>query len=158
VRTSPFRSADYSLRCKTEKFEAILFPHHSHRCCLRTADRRAPVPEAVAVHPKYAKSSSAAHARPSRAKADTPHCSAISTSYCRRPRPASCTPSRCCRQRHRHCLYRAIWRIDRTPHCAHPRRRAGDHCPLCSMKKALIPERKQASGFPRPLNIARNAF
>jgi hypothetical protein len=24
------------------------------------------------------------------------------------------------------------------------------------MKKALIPERKQASGFPRPLNIARN--
>jgi hypothetical protein len=26
------------------------------------------------------------------------------------------------------------------------------------MKKALIPERKQASGFPRPLSIARNAF
>jgi hypothetical protein len=30
--------------------------------------------------------------------------------------------------------------------------------PLCSMKKALIPERKQASGFLRPLNIARKAL
>jgi hypothetical protein len=30
--------------------------------------------------------------------------------------------------------------------------------PLCSMKKALIPERKEASGFPRPLNITRNAL
>jgi hypothetical protein len=29
---------------------------------------------------------------------------------------------------------------------------------LCSMKKALIPKRKQASRFPRPLNIARNAL
>jgi hypothetical protein len=89
VRTSPFRSAAYSLHCKTEKFEAILFPRRSRRWCLRTADHRAPVPEAAAVHPKCAKSSSGAHARPSRAKADTPHCSAISTtSYCRRPRPA----------------------------------------------------------------------
>jgi hypothetical protein len=29
---------------------------------------------------------------------------------------------------------------------------------LCSMKKALIPERKQGSGFPRLLSIARNAL
>jgi hypothetical protein len=72
MRTSPFRSAAYSLHCKTEKFKAILFPRCSHRRCLRTADHRAPVPEAAAVHPNFAKSSSGAHARPSRAKADTP--------------------------------------------------------------------------------------
>jgi hypothetical protein len=36
------------------------------------ADHRAPVPEAASVHPKGAKSSSGAHARPSRAKVDTP--------------------------------------------------------------------------------------
>jgi hypothetical protein len=101
VRTSPFRSAAYSLRCKTEKFEAILFPCCSRHRCLRTADRRAPMPEATAVQPKCAKSSSGAHARPSHAKVETPLCSTISTSYCRRPRPASCTPSRCRRQRHR---------------------------------------------------------
>jgi hypothetical protein len=33
--TSPFRSAAYSLRCKTEKFEAILFPRRSRRRCRR---------------------------------------------------------------------------------------------------------------------------
>jgi hypothetical protein len=131
VRTSPFRSAVYSLRCKTKKFEFILFPHCSHRWCLRTADCHAPVPEAAAVHPKCTKSSSGAHARPSCAKADTPRCSAISTSYCRRPRPASCTPSRCRRRRHRHCLFRARWCIDRPPHCAHPQRCAGDHLIPC---------------------------
>jgi hypothetical protein len=59
VRTSPFRSATYSLHCKIEKFEAILFPRRSRRWCLRTADRRTPV--------KCAKSSSWAHVRPSRA-------------------------------------------------------------------------------------------
>jgi hypothetical protein len=132
VQTSPFRSATYSLHCKTEKFEAILFPRRSRRWCLRMADRRALVPEVAAVHPKCAKSSSGAHARPSRAKADTPRCSAISTmSYCRRPRPASCTPSWCRRRWHRHCLCRARWRIDRSPHRAHPRRRTGDHCIPC---------------------------
>jgi hypothetical protein len=132
VRTSPFRSAAYSLRRKTEKFEAILFPHRSRHRCLRTADRHAPVPEAAAVHPKCVKSSSGAHARPSRAKVDTPRCSAISTtSYCRRLLPALCTPSRCRRWRHHHCLYRARWRIDRPPHRAHPRRRARDHCIPC---------------------------
>jgi hypothetical protein len=131
MRTSPFRSGAYSLRCKTEKFEAILFPCRSRRRCLRTT-HRAPVPEAPAFHPKCAKSSSVAHARPSHAKADTPRCSAISTtSYCRRPRPASCTPSWCRRRRHRHCLYRARWRIDRPPHRGHPRWRAGDHCIPC---------------------------
>jgi hypothetical protein len=30
--------------------------------------------------------------------------------------------------------------------------------PLCSMKKGLIPEWKQASGCPRPVCIARNAL
>jgi hypothetical protein len=40
VRTLPFRSAAYSLRCKTEKFEAILFPRRSRRRCLRTADTK----------------------------------------------------------------------------------------------------------------------
>jgi hypothetical protein len=40
VRTSPFRRASYSLRCKTEKFEAILFPRRSRRRCLRTADTK----------------------------------------------------------------------------------------------------------------------
>jgi hypothetical protein len=78
------------------------------------------MPEAEAVHPKCAKSSSGTHARPSRAKADTPRCSAFSTSYCCRPRPASCTPSRCRQRRHCHCLCRARWRIDRPPHRAHP--------------------------------------
>jgi hypothetical protein len=62
VRTSPFRSTAYRLRCKTEKFVAILFPRRSRYRCLRTADCRAPVPEAAAVHPKCAKSSSGAHA------------------------------------------------------------------------------------------------
>jgi hypothetical protein len=127
VRTSPFRNAAYSLRCKTEKFEAILFLRHSLRRCLRTADRRAPVPEAAAVHPKCAKLRSASYAPPSRAKADTPRCSANSTSYYRRPRPASCTASRCRRRWHRHCLCRARWRIDRPPRRSHCRRRAGDH-------------------------------
>jgi hypothetical protein len=75
MRTSPFRSAAYSLRYKTKKFEAILFPRRSRRRCLHTADRRALVPEAAAVHPKCAKSINGAHARPSRAKADTPRCS-----------------------------------------------------------------------------------
>jgi hypothetical protein len=51
VRTSPFRSAAYSLRCKTKKFEAILFPHRNHCRYLRTANRRTHVPEAAAVHP-----------------------------------------------------------------------------------------------------------
>jgi hypothetical protein len=74
------------------------------------------VPEAAAVHPKCAKSSSGAHARPSRAKADIPRCSAISTSYYHRPRPASCTTSWCRRRRYRHRLYRARWHIDRPPH------------------------------------------
>jgi hypothetical protein len=132
VRTSPFRSVAYILRCKTEKFEAILFPRRSRRRCLRTADRRAPMPEAGAVHPKCAKLSSGAHMRPSRAKVHTPCCSAISTmSYCHRPRPASCTPSWCRRRWHRHCLCRARWRIDRPLHRAHPLRRAGDHCIPC---------------------------
>jgi hypothetical protein len=131
VRTSPFRSSTYSLRCKTEKFEAILFPRRSLRRCLRRSDHRAPVPEAAGVHPKCAKSRSGAHARPSRAKTDTPRCSAISTSYCRRPRPASCTTWRCHRRRHHHCLYGARWRIDRPPHHARPRRRASDHCIHC---------------------------
>jgi hypothetical protein len=132
VRTSSFRSAAYSLRCKTEKFEAILFPHRSRRQSLRTADHHAPVPEAATIHPKCAKSSSGAHAWPSRAKTDTRRCSAISTtSYCRRPRPASCTPLRCRRWRHRHCPCRARWRIDRPPHCSHTRRHAGDHCIPC---------------------------
>jgi hypothetical protein len=72
VRTSPFRSAAYSLRCKIEKFEAIFFPRRTRHRCLRTADRRAPMPEAASVHPKCAKSSSGAHTRPSRAKEDTP--------------------------------------------------------------------------------------
>jgi hypothetical protein len=63
VRTSPFRNAAYSLRRKIEKFEAIIFPRRSRRRCLRTADRCAPVPEAVAVHPKCAMSSSGAHVR-----------------------------------------------------------------------------------------------
>jgi hypothetical protein len=40
VRTSPFRSTAYSLRCKTKKFEAILFSRRSHRRCLRTADTK----------------------------------------------------------------------------------------------------------------------
>jgi hypothetical protein len=78
--------------------------------------------------PNVSKSSSGAHVWPSHAKVDTPRCSAISTSYYRLPRPASCTPSRCHRRRHRHCLCRARWRIDRPPHRAHPRRRTGDHC------------------------------
>jgi hypothetical protein len=52
VRISAFHSAAYNLRYKTEKFEAILFPRRSRRWCLRTADRRAPVPEAVVVYPK----------------------------------------------------------------------------------------------------------
>jgi hypothetical protein len=119
VRTSAFRSAAYNLRCKTEKFEAILFPRCSCRRCLCMADRHAPVPEAAAIHPKCTKSSSGAHARPSRAKTDTPRCSAFSTSYCRRPRPASCTHSWCRWRRHRHCLYRARCHIDRPPHRAH---------------------------------------
>jgi hypothetical protein len=131
VRTSPFRSTSYSLRCKTAKFEAILFPHCSRHRCLRTADRRAPVTVAAAVHPKCTNSSSGAHAWPSRAKADIARCSAISTSYCHRPRPASCTPSRCRRRRHRHCLCRASWLIDSTLHRAHPRQHAGDHCIPC---------------------------
>jgi hypothetical protein len=59
--------------------------------------------------------------RPSRAMVDTPRCSAISTSYCRRPLLASCTPLRCHRRRHCHCLCRARWSIDRPPHHAHPR-------------------------------------
>jgi hypothetical protein len=118
VRTSPFCSTAYSLRCKIEKFEAILFPRRSCRRCLRTADRRAPVPEAAVVHPKCAKSRSGSQARPYRTKADTPRCSSISTSYCHHPRPASCTPSQCHRRRHRHCLCRARWHIDRPPH--HP--------------------------------------
>jgi hypothetical protein len=127
VRTSPFRSADYSLCCKTKKFEAILFPCRSRRRCLRTVDRRSPVSEAAVVHPKCAKSSSGAHERPCHANADTPRCSAIwTTSYCRGPRPASCTPSRCRRRRHHHCLYRARWHIDRAPNRGHPWRRAGD--------------------------------
>jgi hypothetical protein len=151
VRTSPFRSVAYSLRCKTEKFETILFPCRSCRRCLHTADRRAPVPEAATVHPKCAKSSSGAHARPSRAKADTPRCSAISmTSYCHCLRPASCTPSRCRRRRHRHCLCRARWRIDTPPYRSHPRRRAGDHCIPCVQWRRLW--------FLRPLSIARNAL
>jgi hypothetical protein len=54
---------------------------------MRTADRRQPVPEAAAVHPKCEKSSSGVHARPSHAKEDTPHCSVIPASYCRRPDP-----------------------------------------------------------------------
>jgi hypothetical protein len=127
MRTSPFRSTTYSLRCKIEKFEAILFPCRSRRHCLCPADRRAPVPEAGAVHPKCNKLSSGAHTWPSRAKADTPRCSAISPSYCRRPRPTSCTPSRCRRPRHLHCLSIARWRIDTPLHHAHPRRHAGDH-------------------------------
>jgi hypothetical protein len=169
VRTSPFRSAAYSLRCKSEKFEAILFPlRNSHRC-LRT-DRRALVPEAAAVHPKCANSSSGAHARPSRAKANTPRCSAISTtSYCRRPRPASCTPLRCHRRRHRHCLCRARWCIDRPSHRAHPRWGAGDHCILVFNEEGFdsrevtslrIPETGQHSkgcfvsgGVPHPRNL-----
>jgi hypothetical protein len=61
------------------------------------------------------------HVWPSRAKADITRCSAILTSYCRNPWPASCTASRCHRSWHRHCLYRARWRIDRPPHRAHPR-------------------------------------
>jgi hypothetical protein len=125
MRTSPFRSTAYSLRCKTEKFEAILFPRRSRCHCLRTTDRHAPVPEAVVIHPKCAKSRSGAHAWSSRAKAETPRCSAISTSYCHRPRPASCTTWRCRQRWHRHCLRRARWRIDRPPHHARPRRRAG---------------------------------
>jgi hypothetical protein len=117
VRTSPFCSAAYSLRCKVETLEAILFPCRSCHRCLRTDDHRAPVPEAAAVHPKCAKSSSGAHAWPSRAKVDTPRCSAILTTlYCNRPWPASCTPSWCCRRRHHHCLCRARWCIDRPPH------------------------------------------
>jgi hypothetical protein len=40
MRTSPFRSAAYSLRCKTEKFEDIPFPRRSRRWCLRTADTK----------------------------------------------------------------------------------------------------------------------
>jgi hypothetical protein len=127
------------------------FPCYSRRRCLCTADRRTHVSKAAAVHPKCAKSSSGAHTRPSRAKADTPRCSAIWTSYCRRPRPASCTPLWCRRRRHRHCLCRARWHIDSSPHRAHPRWRA-------SMKKALILGRKQASEFPRPLSVARNAL
>jgi hypothetical protein len=87
MRTSPFRSAGYSLRCKTENFKAILFPRRSCRRCLHMVDRRTPVLEAAAVHPKCAKSSSGSHARPCPAKADTPRCLAISMSYCRRPRP-----------------------------------------------------------------------
>jgi hypothetical protein len=110
------------------------------------------VPEAAAVQPKCAKSSNGVHAQPYRAKVDSPHCSAISTSYYRRPRPTSCTTSRCRRWRYRHCLCRARWRIDRLPHHAHSRWRNGDHC------KALIPERKQAPGCLRPVSIARNAL
>jgi hypothetical protein len=68
------------------------------------------------------------HGWSSRTKADTPHCSAISTSYCRRPRPASYIASRCHQRRHCHCPYRARWHMDRSPHHAHPQRRAGDHC------------------------------
>jgi hypothetical protein len=113
VRTSPFHSATYTLRCKTKKFEAILFPCRSHHRCMRTADRRQPVPEAAAVHPKCEKSSSGVHGRPSHAKEDTPHCSVIPASYCRRPRPASSTTSRCRRRRHRHYLCSARWHIDR---------------------------------------------
>jgi hypothetical protein len=158
VRTSPVRNAAYNLRCKTEKFEAILFPRCSRCRCLRTADRCSPVLEAVEVHPKCAKSSSGVHARPSHTKADTPRCSAISLSYCRRPRPASCTPSWCHRQRHRHCLYRARWRIDRPSRRAHPRRCAG----FDSREEASlwIPETAQHSkeffvtgGVPHPRNL-----
>jgi hypothetical protein len=131
VRTSPFRSATYSLHCKTEKFKTILFSRRSRRQCLRTADRGVPVLEAATVHPKCTKSSSGAHAWPSRAKANTPRCSAISTSYYRRPRLASCTPSRCHQWRHRHCPSRARRRIDKLPHRAHPQWHAGDHCIPC---------------------------
>jgi hypothetical protein len=73
------------------------------------------------VHPKCAKSSSGSHMRPSGAKADTRHCSAISTSYYRHLRPSSCTTSRCRQQRHCHCPCRKRWRIDRPLHRAHPR-------------------------------------
>jgi hypothetical protein len=96
------RSLQSSLQ--TEKFEAILYPRRSSHRCLRTADHHALVPEAVEVHSKCAKSRSGWHACPSSAKADTPRCLAISTSYRRRPRPASCNASRCRRWRHRHCL------------------------------------------------------
>jgi hypothetical protein len=116
------------------------------------------VPEAAAVHPKCAKSSSGAHARPSRAKADIPRCSAISTSYYHRPRPSSCTTSRCRRRRYRHRLYRARWHIDRPPHRPPLVARQRSLYPLFLMTKALIPERKQASGFSRPVSIARNAL
>jgi hypothetical protein len=40
VWTSPFRNAAYSLRCKTEKLKAFLFPRRSRRRCLRTADTK----------------------------------------------------------------------------------------------------------------------
>jgi hypothetical protein len=51
--------------------------------------------------------------------------------YCRHPRPASCTASRCRRRRHNHCLCRAKWHIDRPPHHAHPRRCTEDHYIPC---------------------------
>jgi hypothetical protein len=128
-----FTISQWSLKSSLQnrEFEVILYPHRSSRRYLCKADRCAPVPEAAVVHPKCAKSKSGSHARPSRAKADTPRCSAISTLYCRRPRPTSCNASRCRQRRHYHCLYRSRWRIDRPPHRAHPRRRARDHCIPC---------------------------
>jgi hypothetical protein len=76
--------------------------------------------------PRCAKSRSGTHVRPSHAKSDTPRCPVISTLYCCRPRPASCTTSQCHRRWHRHCPCRARWCIDRSSH------------PLFSMKMALL--------------------
>jgi hypothetical protein len=106
ILRSNFTISQRSLQSSLQHIEirSHLYPRRSNRCCLRTADRRAPVPEAAAVHPKCTKLRSGLHARPSRAKADTTRCSAISTLYCLHPRPASCTTSRCRRWRHRHCL------------------------------------------------------
>jgi hypothetical protein len=110
----------YRLCCKTEKFEAILYPCCSRRRCLRTADRHAPVPNGLS----RGVIARAAFLRQGR------HPSLLSHLDVVLPPPVTrlMYASRCRRRRHRHCLCRARWRIDRTPYHAHPRRRAGDHC------------------------------
>jgi hypothetical protein len=126
---------------------------------LCTADRRTPMTEVASVHPKCAKSTNGSHARPSHAKADTPRCLAISTSYCRHPPPTSCTASRCHRRQRCHCLCRARWHIDRLPHRAHPWQRAGDHCIPCFPWRQLWSWRRSRPPDSRDsVSIARNAL
>jgi hypothetical protein len=76
----------------------------------------------------------------------------------RRPRPASCTASWCPRRWHRYCLYRARWRIDRLPHRAHPRRRAGEHCIPYFPWRRLWSRRRSKPRIPEINQHANNAL